>query len=126
LTDAAGAILNTYDYNAFGDLHAQTGTSINSYLYTGQRYDATTEQYYLRAREYDPVVGRFLSRDTWAVDTWNPVEVNRYIYVANNPVNFNDPTGYAVLISKSLTDVNEALVPATSVIQGRNARQAAH
>ena len=80
LTDVTGTVTETYDYTAFGALYAQTGTAVNPYLYTGQRYDATTEQYYLRGREYDPVVGRFLSRDTWAVDTWNPVEINRYVY----------------------------------------------
>jgi RHS repeat-associated protein len=111
LTDPSGAILNTYDYNALGDLYAQTGATINPYLYTGQRYDATTEQYYLRAREYNPVVGRFLSRDKVScaevgvsafqscsscgsrscssVETLssctanNPKELNRYVYTAN-------------------------------------------
>jgi len=39
LTDTFCVILDTYDYNAFGDLYAQTGMSINPYLYTGQRWD---------------------------------------------------------------------------------------
>ena len=39
-------------------------------------------------------MGRFLSRDTWALDTWNPVEVNRYGYAAGNPVNWGDPSGH--------------------------------
>jgi hypothetical protein len=38
-------------------------------------------------------VGRFLSRDTWAVDTWHPVELNRYVYAAANPVTWRDPSG---------------------------------
>jgi len=42
-------------------------------------------------------VGRFLSRDTWAVDTWHPVELNRYVYAAANPVTWSDPTGSAVI-----------------------------
>jgi RHS repeat-associated protein len=94
LTDGSGSIIEPYDYAAFGDLLQDIPDPLSSYLYTGQRYDATTEQYYLRAREYDPVVGRFLSRDTWAVDTWNPVELNRYLYGANSPINFIDPTGH--------------------------------
>ncbi|NLF78142.1 MAG: hypothetical protein GX573_20810 [Chloroflexi bacterium] len=49
LTNNPGSVTDTYAYTAFGDLYAQTGTTLNDYLYTGQRYDATTEQYYLRA-----------------------------------------------------------------------------
>jgi RHS repeat-associated protein len=82
LTDASGAVVEAYDYAAFGDLLQDIPDPLSSYLYTGQRFDATTAQYHLRAREYDPVVGRFLSRDTWAVDTWHPVELNRYVYAA--------------------------------------------
>ena len=97
LTDTSGTITDTYAYNAFGDVHAQTGATVNPYLYTGQRFDAATDTYYLRAREYDPAVGRFLSRDTWALDTWNPVELNRYVYVAANPVNWGDPLGFGLV-----------------------------
>jgi hypothetical protein len=43
-------------------------------------------------------VGRFLSRDTWAVDAWNPVEVNRYVYAMANPVTLVDPSGASVFI----------------------------
>lgn len=53
-----GAMPNIYAYTAYGDLFDQAGTTANPYLYTGQRYDVTTEQYTLHAREYDPVVGR--------------------------------------------------------------------
>ncbi len=94
LTDASGAVIESYDYAAFGDLLQDIPDPLSSYLYTGQRYDATTAQYYLRAREYDPAVGRFLSRDTWAVEPWNPVELNRYVYAAANPVTWGDPSGH--------------------------------
>ena len=93
LTDASGAVVESYDYAAFGDLLQAIPTPLSNYLYTGQRYDVTADQYYLRAREYDPTVGRFLSRDTWPLDTWNPVELNRYVYAAGNPVTWGDPTG---------------------------------
>ncbi len=84
---------------------AQSGTTVNPYLYTGQRFDAATDTYYLRAREYDPVVGRFLSRDTWALDTWNPAELNRYVYAAANPVTWSDPSGRATsLLGRILAD----------------------
>lgn len=47
----------------------------------------------MRARYYDPGVGRFLSRDTWAINYADPVELNRYVYAANNPVRWSDPSG---------------------------------
>ncbi|MCI0711835.1 MAG: RHS repeat-associated core domain-containing protein [Chloroflexi bacterium] len=82
----------TYDYNAFGDFY-QPGNRTTKFAYTGQQYDAATGLYFLRARYYDPAIGRFLSQDPYPVNTVNPVELNRYVYTANNPVNFSDPSG---------------------------------
>jgi hypothetical protein len=48
----------------------------------------------MRARYYDPGTGGFLSQDTWTIDRGNPVELNRYGYVAGNPVNYVDPSGH--------------------------------
>jgi RHS repeat-associated protein len=98
LTDGAGSVLNTYDYTAYGELYDSTGTTPNSYLYTGQQYDSLTGDYYLRARYYDPGMGRFSSRDTWAYDYRNPVELNRYAYGAANPVKYNDPSGHTLAL----------------------------
>jgi RHS repeat-associated protein len=106
LTDSTGTTLNTYDYTAYGELYESTGSSPNSYLYTGQQYDALTGDYYLRARYYDPGMGRFASRDTWAYNYRNPVELNRYGYTANNPVNRWDPSGYSLVSFGSLLHEN--------------------
>jgi RHS repeat-associated protein len=92
VTDVSGNITSNYDYDAFGNLQG-TPTLETNYLYTAQQYDAVSELYSLRARYYDPSIGRFLSRDTWAYDYQNPVELNRYVYVANNPVTWTDPSG---------------------------------
>lgn len=47
------------------------------------------EQYYLRDRYYNPVVGRFLQEDTYRGDG-----LNLYAYCANNPVVYYDPSGH--------------------------------
>ena len=77
-----------------GELFNQTGTTTNSYLYTGQQFDSLTSLYSLRARYYAPNLGRFLSQDTYPYDFSNPVELNRYVYTANNPTNLTDPSGH--------------------------------
>ena len=51
--------------------------------------------YYLRARYYQAGSGRFWTRDSWGLDQQNPREWNRYVYVAADPVNGVDPSGYA-------------------------------
>ena len=48
---------------------------------------------YLRARYYEPYIGRFLSRDPFPIDEADTQGINRYVYVQNNPVNNVDPTG---------------------------------
>lgn len=63
----------------------------NRIRYTGQQYDEFTEQYYLRARYYNPILGRFMQEDVYQGDG-----LNLYAYCKNNPVMF-DPSGYIVL-----------------------------
>ena len=43
----------------------------NRILYTGQQYDQTSGQYYLRARFYNPVLGRFVQEDEYRGDGLN-------------------------------------------------------
>ncbi|MEQ2390660.1 RHS repeat-associated core domain-containing protein, partial [Waltera intestinalis] len=62
----------------------------NRIRYTGQQYDELTEQYYLRARYYNPVAGRFMQEDVYQGDG-----LNLYAYCGNNPVVYDDPSGYA-------------------------------
>jgi RHS repeat-associated protein len=88
LTDSAGAVTDTYSYDVYGAVRAQTGATNNDFRFTGEHADDNANRglYYLRARHYDPALGRFLSKD--------PVPfVNRYAYVLNNPANLVDPSG---------------------------------
>ncbi|MFZ3080711.1 MAG: RHS repeat-associated core domain-containing protein [Bellilinea sp.] len=101
LTDDSGAVTDTYAYTAFGERYAQTGTTANTYLYTGQKFDSLTGLYSLRARYYDPAVGRFLSQDTANLALMAPGEIDRYVYTANNPINFVDPQGLQAFVEYS-------------------------
>ncbi len=93
LTDASGTKTDSYDYDAFGNVIASTGTTPNNYRFTGEQSDPNLGLYYLRARYYNAGVGRFWTRDTAEINPDDPRELNRYVYVANNPVNDIDPTG---------------------------------
>jgi len=100
LADALGAIVMTYDYDAFGVVTTATGSISNSYLYSGYQYDGETGMYYLNARYYDPVVARFVSADTYLGQVNDPLSLNVYSYCRNNPLIYWDSTGHYV----SLTD----------------------
>src|SRR5205085_8395605 len=63
LTNSAGAVTDTFDYDAYGNLIGRTGTTANNYLYRGQQFDADLGFYYQRARYYSQERGRFFSRD---------------------------------------------------------------
>ncbi len=72
---------------------ASSGGTVNPFLFQGQQFDPASNDYYLRARYYDPTMGRFLSQDPFAgVDT-NPLSLHRYLYTSGDPVNYADPTG---------------------------------
>jgi RHS repeat-associated protein len=116
LTDASGTVTDTYSYTAFGELFAQTGSTTNRYLFTGQQYDPATGLYSMRARYYDPSVGRFLTRDTFPVNYNDPVELNRYGYVANDPVNAIDPTGMLLVETGAQTRESAAHAQAQAIV----------
>jgi len=83
-----------YQYDAYGSLRAGSVTvTQNAYRYKGQQYDQATGLYNLRARYYNSTQGRFLSQDRAGYDFENPVELNRYGYVAGNPITRYDPSG---------------------------------
>ena len=90
VTDGQGEIRNSYQYDAFG-IPLETTEQLNNRIrYTGQQYDDVTGQYYLRARYYNPVAGRFMQEDIYQGDG-----LNLYAYCGNNPVVYYDPSGYA-------------------------------
>ncbi len=93
LTDASGTITDRYDYDAFGNLIYQSGTTPNNHLYCGEEWDANVGLYYLRARFMDPKTGRFWTADPFEGFDLNPASLHRYAYAVNDPVNYCDPTG---------------------------------
>ncbi|WP_240422044.1 RHS repeat-associated core domain-containing protein [Paenibacillus periandrae] len=96
IKDAAGNNINTYDYDIWGNVLSKTEGMNNPYRYTGEPQDDESGLIYLRARYYDPTIGRFISQDTVEGDLNNPLSLNLYTYVQNNPLRYTDPSGHSV------------------------------
>jgi RHS repeat-associated protein len=93
LTNASGAVTDTYEYDAFGNEINHTGTTPNNYLYRGEQFDPDLGLYYLRARYYNPLTDRFMSRDPEDGDITVPASLHKYLYANGDPVNGIDPMG---------------------------------
>ena len=82
----------------------QTGGTQNNYLFTGEQYDSSLDQYYLRARYYDPGAGRFTQMDTYQGRMGEPVTLHKYLYGNGNPVSNIDPTGQFSLMETGVAN----------------------
>jgi RHS repeat-associated protein len=92
MTDAGQNIVNKYAYTPFGIIANEVENVQQPFKFVGQ-YGVMTEPnglYYMRARYYDPEVGRFVSEDPLGFDGG---DVNLYVYVGNNPILLFDPWG---------------------------------
>jgi RHS repeat-associated protein len=93
LTDGSGSVVATGRTDEFGIPTAATGSTDAPYGYTGEPIDGSG-LVHLRARHYDPTLGRFLTRDTWGGDPLTAQTLNRYSYVSNDPLTQRDPSGH--------------------------------
>ena len=91
-TDSARKVLRRTYYTPYGEAQNRT---VDGPGYTSHVADGNTGLVYMQQRYYDPVVGRFLSRDPVGVDAGTGGNFNRYWYANNNPYKFVDPDGRA-------------------------------
>ena len=140
LSDTDGLVLWYYEYDAFGVERDPHPSDTNPFRYCGEYFDKETGAIYLRARYYNPAIGRFVTADTH----WNsgnviygdsPIKINEgkdslglniylpdmnaimqsgnlYAYGLNNPIMFRDPSGEIVITTTVL------LIAAGAVIFG--------
>ena len=122
-TNLNGTVNQAYDYDAFGNEKDPDSLDTNPFRYCGEYLDFETGDYYLRARYYDPSIGRFTQQDThWNTANMiygdNPQKINEredklglktysympqiravlqsrnlYAYCLNNPLKYGDNSG---------------------------------
>ncbi|NCB94840.1 MAG: RHS repeat-associated core domain-containing protein [Clostridia bacterium] len=105
LANSSGSIVESYVYDAYGNVTIRNGSGTvistsaygNRYLFQGREYDYTTQLYNFRARWYDPETGRWLSNDPIGISGG----LNLYAFCSNDPINFVDPMGWAILKNKT-------------------------
>ncbi len=117
LTNSAGVVTDSYEYDAFGNSFTKSGTTPNNYLYRGEQYDSDLALYYLRARYYNPATGRFMSRDPEDGKAKVPATLHKYLYAGGDPVNAKDPTGRAILFGEGAIYENFVLEKVPGLIQ---------
>jgi len=104
LADDYSYITRNYDYDPFGvQIGDNAGVDNNPYRYSGEYYDTESGYTFLRARYYDPAIGRFISEDpALDGDNW-------YVYCANDPVNADDPSGMKIRLRGKKANRTKAL-----------------
>ena len=128
LTDAMGSVMALADgngnmtgelrYDGFGNIRSSVGSAVGSgpaggdFRFQGAWLEEATGLYHLRARDYDPHTGFFLSRDPAAPVLPRPESLHPYRFAEANPYVYRDPTGYFSLINlnlsiNSLTDTEQ-------------------
>ena len=116
LTDTANdrRIRNYYCYDAFGESVISHEDVHNRFRFNGEQYDPITSQYYLRARFYNPIIGRFTQEDTYYGDG-----LNLYEYCRNNPVLYRDPSGHDAVNQGNLYGNGGKSNPIGATFEGR-------
>jgi YD repeat protein len=99
LLDESGNVTKTYEYDSFGNEVKPEKKDENPYRYCGEYYDKETEEVYLRARYYQPSVGRFITRDTYTGESDEPLSLHLYTYCENDGVNAWDPSGHKIKLA---------------------------
>lgn len=96
LSDQNGSVTGSYRYDSFGNPISGSPPE-NGYTGKWQREkDSSTGMIRMGVREYDPVLGRFVSEDLLMGNTTDPLQRNRYNFVKANPLNHYDITGYSM------------------------------
>jgi RHS repeat-associated protein len=97
LANTTGNSTGEFSYDAFGRHLDPAGAPGPRFQYRAEQQDPASGWTYLRARSYDPEVGRFVSEDPFEGILEDPRSRHRYLYAHASPISFSDPTGQTTL-----------------------------
>ncbi len=107
INSTSGEIAQRIEYDDFGAILLDTNPGFQPFGFAGGLYDSDTKLIRFGARDYDPEVGRWTSKDPIR---FGGGDTNLYGYVSNDPINWWDPTGLTA------EDVRRALQIAQRVL----------
>ncbi len=96
LTDLKGTIVSAYSYDIYGEVMSRKGDMHTRFTYNGQYgvMDDGDGLFFMRTREYDATLMRFIQKDKILLGTViNSQSLNRYAYVEGDPIRGIDPMG---------------------------------
>ncbi|TYQ14731.1 UNVERIFIED_CONTAM: RHS repeat-associated protein [Acetivibrio alkalicellulosi] len=106
---------NMDGYVDYNEIH-ESNRDTNPFRYCGEYFDEETGTIYLRARYYNPRVGRFISEDSYWGSATDPLSLNLYTYCANNPVFYIDPSGFDAIILQDTTNSSASIMGDTCLL----------
>ncbi len=116
LVNNSGVVSDCFSYDVYGVMlggnPTRSNPAVTSMLYAGEQWDTSAQMYYLRARYYDPLNGRFNQTDTFAGSLQDPQSLHKYLYCHANPVNAIDPTGRMTLVETVVSITNLLVIRA--------------
>ena len=86
----SSSVAQAIDYDDYGNVLSDTNPGFQPFGYAGGIYDRDTGLTRFGARDYDPITGRWTTKD---MSGFNAGDLNLYRYVGSDPVNFVDPRG---------------------------------
>ncbi|MDX2200031.1 MAG: putative Ig domain-containing protein [Phycisphaerae bacterium] len=112
LTGNSGNIIGRINYDGFGNTRRTEGSGAElpvsvggDFRFHGAWLESATKLYHMRARDYDPETGRFLTVDPAPIEPLRPETMHRYAYGNQNPYLFYDPSGTVSLVETSIKQI---------------------
>jgi RHS repeat-associated protein len=89
---STSSVAQQIDYDTWGNVTNDTSPGLQPFGFAGGLYDTDTGLVRFGARDYEPMIGRWLSKDPIL---FGGRQGNLYVYVGDDPVNWTDPSGTA-------------------------------